>query len=465
MTALRRLPTFALALLALVGGLLAAPARALDPDKAFHHYVRNAWSIQAGLPQISVQTITQDKLGYIWVGTQSGLARFDGIRFTTYKPDTEPELPGIWVRTLLADRQGRIWIGTYKGLAVYEDGRFRAVPAADAEQFAVLDVFALVQTPDGGIIAGTSNGVFDLRDGRLVQRPGSPMPAQSLLLRNDGLWVGALGGVYRLEGPASTFLPLPSAAANAAVTRLAEAQGRIWAGTSLGLYLRTAEGWREATDIPHLRDSPVTTLFEDSDHNLWVGTNAGLARVRGGILAEFVPDTSPGAWKGVIAAFEDTEKNLWLGSQWEGLARVWNGWTRRISAMEGLTEPIVWSIARAPDGRTWIGTNNGLGVFDGVRFTSVLRGDEMPHPHAYNLLAEADKVWIGTRRGLVILRDGKVESPPVFAPMASLQINGIYRDSRGDYWFPTTDGLFLLREGTLRRYGQAEGLGNMRTRL
>src|SRR6187431_1867980 len=107
MTAPSRLPTITFALLAFAGWLAALPARALDPDKAFHHYVRNAWSIQAGLPQISVQTITQDHLGYIWVGTQSGLARFDGIRFTTYKPESETELPGIWIRTLLVDKQGR----------------------------------------------------------------------------------------------------------------------------------------------------------------------------------------------------------------------------------------------------------------------------------------------------------------------------------------------------------------------
>jgi diguanylate cyclase (GGDEF)-like protein len=466
MTAFRRLPTIALALLALVGGLLARPAQALDPDKAFHHYVRNAWSIQAGLPQISVQAIAQDKLGYIWVGTQSGLARFDGIRFTTYKPESEPALPGIWIRTLLVDPQGRLWIGTYKGLAVYENGRFRAIPAADPVKFPVLDVFALIQAPDGSIIAGTSNGVFDLKAGRLVVRAGSPAPAQSLLLRDDGLWVGTLAGVHRIEGPSTSyFLPLPPEAAKAAVTRLVSAQGRSWAGTSLGLYLRTASGWRQATDHPKVKNSPVTTLFEDSDHNLWVGTNAGLSRYRGGILVEFVPDTSPGAFKGVISAYEDHEHNLWLGSQWEGLARVWNGWTRRISASEGLLEPIVWSIARAPDGRTWVGTNDGLGVFDGTSYTQVLRGDELPHPHAYNLLAEADRVWIGTRRGLVILRDGKLEAPPLFAPMAALQINGIYPDSRGDYWFPTSDGLFRLHEGQLRRYGQDEGLGNVRTRL
>ena len=143
MTTCRRLPTFALALLALVAVLVAPRADALDPDKAFHHYVRNAWSIQAGLPQISVLTITQDRLGYVWVGTQSGLARFDGIRFTTFKPETDPALPGIWIRTLLEDDQGRIWIGTYKGLAVHENGRFRTIPAADPLDFPVLDVFAL----------------------------------------------------------------------------------------------------------------------------------------------------------------------------------------------------------------------------------------------------------------------------------------------------------------------------------
>jgi diguanylate cyclase (GGDEF)-like protein len=466
MPAWRRLPTLALALLAFVAAAVSPSARALDPDKAFHHYVRNAWSIQAGLPQISVLTITQDKLGYIWVGTQSGLARFDGIRFTTYKPETDPNLPGIWIRSLLADDQGRLWIGTYKGLAVYEHGMFRTIRAADPDKYPVLDIFALARSPDGGLIAGTSNGVFELRGGTLVERNGTrPEPAQSLLEREDGLWVGGLGGVWRYEGPNSKFIALPPEASKAAVTRLVEAQGRIWAGTSLGLYLRTADGWRHATEVPVLRASPVTTLFQDRDHNLWVGTNAGLSRYRGGVLVEYVPDSAPGAFKGVTSAYEDEEGNLWLGSQWEGLARVWNGWTRRIGANEGLFEPIIWSIARAPDGRTWVGTNDGLGVYADGRYTQVLRGDQLPHPHAYNLLAESDRLWIGTRRGLAILYpDGRLEQPELFAPMASTQINGIVRDRAGDYWFPTTEGVFRLHEGVLRRYAQAEGLSNIRTR-
>jgi ligand-binding sensor domain-containing protein len=108
---------------------------------------------------------------------------------------------------------------------------------------------------------------------------------------------------------------------------------------------------------------------------------------------------------------------------------VWNGWTRRYSVAEGLQERIVWSVSRAPDGRIWVGTNDGLSVLDHGRFNQVLRGAQLPHPHAYNVLAEADRVWIGTRRGLVIWRDGKLEAPSLFAPMASAQINGIVLDS------------------------------------
>jgi len=452
------------ALLGVLCLLASAQVQALDPGKAFHHYVRDVWSIQDGLPQISVQSVAQDRQGYIWVGTQSGLARFDGIRFTTFTPETEPELPGIWARTLLADDAGRLWIGTYKGLAVYENGKFRTIPVADAALYPVLDVFAVIED-DGRITAATSSGVFELRGNKLVLRRGSPPSAQTLLKRADGLWVGSLGGVYRMSGNETQFLPMPAHVSKAVVTRLIEAQGRIWAGTSLGLYFRADDQWQAAAnDHPALRQSPTTMLFEDSAHSLWVGSNAGLARWRDGSLAEFIPDTSQGAFKGVIAAFQDRENNLWLGSQWEGLARLWNGWTRRFGVVEGLNERIVWSLSRAPDGRIWVGTNDGLSVLDQGKFQQVLRGDELPHPHAYNLLADADRIWIGTRRGLVIWRNGKLETPDVFAPMASAQINGIVRDRNGVIWFPTSEGLFRLAGDKLTRYTQAEGLHDIRAR-
>lgn len=465
MTGHRSFHRYSLLLAALTGFLLAIPVIAVEPEKAFHHYVRNAWSIQAGLPQISVQAIAQDPKGYIWVGTQSGLARFDGVRFTTYNPEIEPALPGGWIRSLLTDRKGRLLIGTYKGIAIYEAGHFTTVPIADMESFPTIDVFAMAESAEGELIAATNSGVFDLRNGKLVHRDGSPAPAQSLLQLKDGLLVGALGGVYRLQGTNSTFLPLPEEASKAGVNQIADSQGRIWAGTSQGLYLLDGNSWKLAVENPLARTSPVNLLFTDRDGNLWVGTSAGLARFKTRLLSEFIPDTSPSAFKGVVSAFEDHEGNLWLGSQWEGLARIWNGWTRRYSINEGMIEPIVWSLSRAPDGHTWVGNNDGLGVLSNGVYQTVLRGNQLPHPNAYNLLAEADRVWIGTRRGLAVWRDGKIETPAILAPMASAQINGIVRGRDDVLWFPTTEGLFRLKSGKLSHFGQEEGLANVRIRV
>lgn len=451
------------ALLWLAALALCRPALALDPDKAFHHFVRTSWSIQNGLPQISVQAITQDQQGYIWVATQNGLARFDGVRFTTYSPENQPAMAGVWIRSLMADSAGRVWIGTYKGLTVYENGVFRAIPAADTAQFPMLDIHAVAED-QGRLVVATTSGVFDYDGGKLVHRPGSPAPATALLKSADGIWIGGTGGIFHSSGKQTELIPLPAGLRQGVVTRLAEAQGKIWAGTSVGLFVRAGGVLEAAGTEPILQNSPTTMLYQDSDRNLWVASNAGMARIRNGKTAETIPDKNPAAFKGVVAAFEDRERNLWLGSQWQGLMRLWNGSTRRLAAAEGLTEPIVWSLARAPDGRTWVGTRDGLSVFSDGRFRQVLSGSQLPHPHAYNLLAEADRIWIGTRRGLAVWHDGKVETPALFAPMAAAQINGIVRDRAGVLWFPTTEGVFRLAGTTLTKYGKDEGLRDVRAR-
>jgi signal transduction histidine kinase/ligand-binding sensor domain-containing protein len=452
------------ALLCLLGWLPWNRAFALDPAKAFEHYVSNTWSIQDGLPQISTLAIAQDHTGYIWVGTQSGLARFDGVRFVTYTPDSEPGLPGIYIRTLLSGRDGRLWIGTYKGLSLVEHGRFHAIPAADAARNPSLDINALAETADGGIVAATSNGVFRVEGDHLVEVPNGPRPAFSLLARADGLWIGGNGMVLRMDHGKNISLPLPQSLAAAGVIHLAEAQGRIWAGTTQGLYSRIADDWVRFDEDPALATSPINSLLRDHDDNLWVSTNPGFARLRNAHLAEHIDDTNLRATRGVMSSFEDREGNLWLGSQSEGLTRLWNGWTRRYSSSDGLNDPVVWSLSRAPDGTLWVGDNQGLSTFDGKRFTLVVPGSALPHPQAYTLLAEAGQVWIGTRHGLAIWRNGKLETPALYAPMAGAQINGIRRDGNGDLWFPTTEGLFVQHGESLRRYAHAEGLADARVR-
>lgn len=451
------------------------PAHALDPDKAFHHYVRDSWSIEQGLPQITANTITQDRLGYIWIGTQAGVARFDGVRFVTYNMENTPELPGLWIYALLIDRQDRLWIATYKGLAMHENGRFHTVPAADAS-YGLLDVQALALDARGDVLAGTPAGVFRVRENKLVLAHALPGPAQALLVEGSGkhadIWVGSRGGIYRIVDGRQRFEPLPDAA-DATVGQLLRAHGRLWAGSNRGLFFRDAEGaiesvWHrypgsDARDNV-LSNAPVQALYNDRDDNLWVATIGGLARLRAGVMHEFVADDSPAAFKNVRSIFEDREGSLWLGSQWEGIARVWNGWTRRYGINEGLHDAVVWSLARGPDGRLWVGTNDGLAVFADGRYEQVASGTDLPHPNAYVLLPERDAVWIGTRRGLIQYRDERLQVPPGFDALAGAQINGFLRTGDGHLWIASTQGLYRQDGDTLKHFGTAEGLTDPRVR-
>lgn len=456
-------------LLALLALLALPKAWALDPDKPFEQYVVNRWTIQDGLPQISVNAIAQDRDGYLWVGTQGGLARFDGVRFTTFTPESTPELPGIWVRSLLVDRAGRLWIGTYKGLTQFDDGRFTRflLPGMDERQG--LDVYALAQDAQGQVWCATSAGLLQVVGGKLAKLANSPAPALSVLPRTDGQWIGGKGVVVHRAGGTATALALPTEASSATVTALVDAQGHLWAGTSQGLYELIDGAWVRLDD-PAIGNAPVFALREDHDGNLWVGANHALIRIRAGRVVERFAGTAPLDFRNVTSLFEDREGDLWLGNQVEGLIRAWNGWTRRYSAAQGLNDTVVWSLAANPDGSFWVGTSDGVSLLDHGHFQQTIDGSRLPHPHAYNLLAEHGTLWVGTRQGLVVRHpDGSIEGGGVFAPMATAQINGIVRGPDGRLWFPTTDGLFRLdHEGQpdarLRRFGPSDGLEDVRVR-
>ncbi|MFP7722094.1 diguanylate cyclase domain-containing protein [Lysobacter sp. A3-1-A15] len=481
-----------LCLLASLATLLvwSPPVAALQPDKTFHHYVRSTWSIEEGLPQISAVAIAQGGRGYIWVGTQAGLARFDGVKFQAFTPENEPELPGIWIRSLHSGRDGRIWIGSYKGLAVHDGRDFRAVPAADATQWPQLDINAVAEDATGTIWVATNAGVFEVRDHVLHPLAGSPAPALSLAW-SEGRWaVGGHGAVYFPADGQWRRERLPAAASDAPVNRLAHAHGRLWAATAVGLFVdrdgtfgspvgdptpdnaaaHAVAGFQEAS-VPQLNGVPVDLLLADSDGNLWAGGDAGLARIRADGPTEFVPASGPGGVAGVRTGLEDREGNLWLGSQWEGLIRLRDGWTRRYGTAEGLPGPIVWSVAADPDGsRIWVGQNDGVSVLEDGRFLPVASGEALPHPQGYNLLAERDRLWIGTRRGVAFIDHGgpaagQVRQPDWAGTVAELQINGLVRDREGHLWIATSDGLFEHDGTALKRWGEEDGLEDPRVRF
>jgi diguanylate cyclase (GGDEF)-like protein len=452
------------AMLCLGAGLLSLPGHALEPDPLDNDLVTDSWGVEQGLPQISVLAITQDRAGYLWFGTQGGLARFDGTRFTRYTQHDASEL-ATHVQALQPDAEGRLWIGTTHGLLVLEHGRFERVAVAPrpgsrvAARFPIADL-ALVQ--DRLLVAGPE-GVYTPKDGRLVLAHPLPRPALRLLPRSDGLWVGSEGQVMRIREGTVLTMPLPAPAQTSPVTALAEHGGRLWAGTRQGLYSLRDGQWRaENSGEP----GQVMQMLADRDGNLWVARSQHLERLRPG-ASGLEPVRGEAGERAIRSFFQDRDGSLWLGGMTDGVSRVWSGWARRLGTAQGLQTPLLWSVAQAPDGRIWFGTADGVEVWDGSRFTRLLAGSRLPHPEAYSLLVEQDQAWIGTRAGVARVSGSQVEVPALLEPMRDAQVNGIVRDRQQRLWFATTSGLYMLPPdgSSLEYFGLAEGLLDPRVRV
>lgn len=459
----RRLAAWCLPLLGGMAGLC-PPAQALDPSKSFHHYVRNHWSLEQGLPQLSVLAIAQDKPGYLWFGTQAGLSRFDGVRFTNFDLDTTPELPSTWIQALHTDRAGRLWIGTPQGLAVREGHRVRKVPVAPGEGD-VVEVLALTADATGRLLVATRRGVMAVANDRLEMLHALPEGgALALHVDRDGaLWVGGRGRVHAFDASGERVLALPGGATTAHVVALAHHDGRVWAGTEAGLFVLSGRQWQRHGEVAPASGG-ILALREDRDGVLWASTRDAVYRLRAGRLLERIRGEGPLAE--IRAFYEDRESNLWLGSNNEGVSRAWNGWTRRYSRAEGLLQPLLWSTAQGPDGRVWVGSDDGVSVLENGRFRLVVPGPALPHPAAYSLLPENGQTWIGTRDGAALYRGGRVQHPRMLAALDAAQVNGIVRDRGGRLWFATSTGLYRWDGGErLRRYGTEAGLRDVRVRV
>ena len=438
---------------------------ALDPGARFHDHVLDNWNIESGLPQISVISITQDGTGYMWIGTQNGIARFDGVRFSVFDRRSSG-VDTTMASVSFTDRKGEPWFGTPHGALHYTNGQFNLLHAG-RDNAAVTDI---AEDSDGSVLFATSVGVMRHADASLQPALLDGEASYSLLRQNDTLWVGGMGKLTRIRPRDITRYALPAQLANARVMHLvADVEGSLWLGTSAGLYRWSAEKIERAGLDADLDRSSIESLYRDSDANLWIGTAATLFRLRPDRSIERIgaDDFTRDSW--VLAIYEDREHNLWLGSQTESLFRLWNGWARRVSQRDGLPDPFIWSVVQDPHGRTILGTNSNIVALDPggttqLGITQLVSGKQLPNPSAYDLYFDhGGRLWIGTRGGVAIYADGKLQRPPALAPLDAYQINAIEQVGE-DYWLGTMGGLYRYRDDTLTRIGPAPGGTGARVR-
>lgn len=444
----------ALALAALLFPLVAG---ALAPDKPFHQYARDTWSVEQGLPQISVHALAQGKDGYIWAGTQRGLARFDGVGFRVYQPADTPDLPSRWIHSLLRDRRDEIWIGTDQGAARFDGARFHAVALLGADGSAApvaAQVWHWAESAKFGIVAATSSGLFRQNGADTLESWDVAGKGQILAITAspDAIWAGPTGEVVRIpnDGGAPTHYAMPGDAHNVYVNALLEHDGVLWIGSRAGLY-RLVDGQVQRVELAaNVGNAGITALFVDRDDNLWVGTDTALLRLRDGALREAVSETEIPALSYVDALIEDHEGNLWIGSYQGGVSRVWNGWIDRYSRPEGLDDIVAWVIAEWTAGRVLVGVRSGLRVLDHGRYARLPEFALIDGRSVESILVDGDDLWIGTDQGLFRDRAGRTEKMFQDA-LRGMRVRSMRRLRDHRIALATSQGFYTIEDGALSK--------------
>jgi len=434
---------------------LISPAFALDPSRVLTQYIHRIWQVTQGLPQASISSITQSHDGYLWLGTQTGLVRFDGVRFTTIEDRSQPLLKNAWVEGLVEDSKQNLWIGTDAGLFRLHDGAVKRFSLADG--MPSNNVQCLVNGRDGDLWACTSQGLARVTDDKVVAygaAQGFPSDAiQSACVSSDGkLWLaGEKSRLNIWDGSTLQTRPLKSLPEFGGVRALScSATGAVWVGTTNGL-LRIENGVeRLFTAKDGLADNNVLTLSESRDGSLWIGTKNGFSRLRAGDFSSF--QTKDGLTQSsVFALFEDREGNLWAGTK-HGLNQFLEGRAVPFTASEGLPSNNAGPVFEDREKGIWVGTlDAGLGRFDGRRFSVLTKKDGLASNSIYALASSSNgDLWVGTGGGLNLLRGGRVVETYTSAQgLPPGDVRCLFRDDSGVMWIGTSTSLVSLRDGRL----------------
>ena len=486
----------ALALLcALLPAFLPAPGYAAPtPTLRFEHL-----SVEDGLAQESVLAIVQDPDGFMWFGTQSGLSRYDGYRFTNYRNvvGDAKTLINNWVRVLYVDRKGRLWIGTDGGLDRYEPstGTFtHFLPDESAKRGnGNRHIRAIVDDGKDGLWLATADGLqhFDIASGRFAiwhHVPGVPDSLASdkltsLALGRDGrLWIGTSAGLDSLAPDLMRFRHHPSPQGSkfdVIQALLVDAGEHLWVGSMGGLERLPIGQQGELRRFGPEQGMPageISVLYQDAERQVWVGSHdRGLYRwVPGQNRFENHPHRiTDGHSLGdnqVSALYGDRVGTFWVGTWYGGVSRAdmgSGGFARIVRGSDSviaLEDNKVRGIVDDGQGKLWLATNGGLHHFDPASgedkayrlapLAAGVSGDAMATAAA---LDRDGTVWIGARNGLAHLdpKTGKI-TRRLLAREEDVDANFVRnllvaRD--GILWIASRGGLHRLgRDGKLSTY-------------
>jgi ligand-binding sensor domain-containing protein/signal transduction histidine kinase len=417
-----------------------------------------SWQREQGLPENYVRALAQTRDGYIWVGSDEGVSRFDGVNF--FSLGLHEKFQSGPVRVLFGDSRGGLWIGSVDaGLTCWQGNQLTTF--STREGLPSDSITALAEDGHGRLWVGTQTGLAVLRAGHLVAVNGTEIfsgkPVTMLYRdRTGAMWVGATGtGIFSYQGNEFTQLrdpPLDSLLQDPHCL-LVDPKGRLWIGAGDTFVLcREGNQWLRFGMPRHLATHYISALVEAPDETVWAGSvGEGLFEFKDGKLAAI--NASSGLSDNMIEAlFMDREGKLWVGTH-GGLNRICPKKVSVESHNEGLDYGEVQGMAEISPGAAWVAQPNGVYQWDGQRFRRLMFSGLSPQaPPASVVLADRDgSCWTAGTFGTLHFRNlESAEKEPGVAALTNQSISALGQNLiNGDVWAGTQNGaLWHFRKGS-----------------
>jgi ligand-binding sensor domain-containing protein/signal transduction histidine kinase len=466
-------------------------AQALNPNRLLEQYIHDRWTGDRGLPAGLVNAIAQTPDGYLWIGGEQGLVRFDGVSFRVFNHANTESLPDSPVIGLTADNEGSLWIHLQtRELVRYRHDRFETVSAPEhvtamgiglngdmllvgagrLMRYAIgksvsIDagsnplVIAVAESSDGTVWLGTHNGLVGWRNGARFDTHGLPDRKVNCLLAGDAdsLWVGTDHGLVRWTGREMTQQGLPPQLRSSQILAMTrDRDSNLWLATARGLARLTAAGEYSEPQADASRSDPVAAMFEDREGSLWMGSAQGLQRYRDRVFLAIPIDGGAGP------IYTDVTGRTWYGPPRGGLFWV-RGSERQAVTVAGLGLDVVYSISGG-GGEIWLGRQRGGltrlridgGDFEARTFTAAtgLAAGSVTTIHRNR----DGTIWAGTLNGGVSrVRAGQVKTYTTADGLASNAISAIEEGADGAMWFATANGMSTFAQDHWRTLASSEG--------
>ena len=485
---------------------LGGEARALDPNHTLSQYLREQWTTDNNFPGGAIDAITQTADGYLWMGTEKGLVRFDGVNLRLTSSFSFSEFSGDPVSGLTTDDKGRLCaIFWGVGVLCYRDGKFVSLaPILRRTSLGVVStwreedgawlitnltdgilrirgenvqplvplaalppslVIAITETRDGKIWLGTTGGLFYFADGRTTRVTGISDKKINCLLPvgERELWVGTGKGLYHWNGALFGRVNLPPALATAEVLALLrDHDGNVWAGTTRGLLRINASGV-SFSDEGDFGSGGINALFEDREGNIWAGGARGLECIRDTIFVTYTLTNGSLPSKQGGPVYVDSENRIWFAPSGGGLYVMKDG---RAQALKSplLPKEVIYSIAGRKN-EIWIGTqHSGLKRLsygnEVTGATTYTQATGLAENNVFAVYQSQDgAVWAGTlTNGVSKFKDGKFVTYTTADGLTSNTVSAILETRDGTVWFATPKGLSALSRGHWTTHSTGDGL-------